>query len=175
MKILFFITVLLSAFGFLPIYADSRQDKQRLMCSQIQMMLDFRLTHQKKEIPVSWDELENVRVMKEVGFDPNGFEEKMINAFALVPGAPVIPDHPGISKDHRGHRLFMINREEVTNSFKKSGRHIILIRPEGLNSKPFRILSYFIPEETALLILKQFPDFDPAKQPLAFSSSDRIY
>jgi hypothetical protein len=95
---------------------------------------------------------------------------KSANSFALVPGAPSIREQQGISRSYYGNRLFLISREETSIRTGARGRCVILIRPEGLNSKPLQTFSYFVPEVEAQLILKQIPGFDPKKQPIAFNN-----
>jgi hypothetical protein len=157
-----------------PIFvnANSSITAQMGICNQIEMSLSFRLINEKKEIPKSWDELIDIEMAKKRPLDRNGFRVKTINSFALVPGAPLIQSQSEIPREYRNHRLFMISREENIGKVSMRGRYAILIGSDGTDSKSLRSFSYFIPEETAKLILKQFPDFDPAKQPFAFTEAD---
>ena len=70
--------------------------------------------------------------------------------------------------------MFLISRDENSTKTAGSGRYVILIKPEELDSKSARTRSYFIPEETAQIILKQIKSFDPQKQPRAFENIDQL-
>lgn len=160
----------LGCFLFLSrIFADSKSVSFEMSaCKEIGFFLSFRLDNERKGIPEKWDDLVLVEKMKG-GMVKHQLEmAQAINSFALVPDSPMISASPGISRDYSGHRLFLISRVENFTKSSGSGRCAILIKPEEPDSTPIRIFSYFIPEETARLILKTIPDFDPAEQPLAF-------
>lgn len=138
------------------------------VCQNLEADVAFRLDHEGKAIPVTWDDLVTVEKMKNGMVKHQLNTAKAINSFALVPGSPKIGVGPGISQDYGGHHLFLISRVENFTRNSGSGRCAILIKPQDLDSKPVRTFSYFIPEDAAKAILRTIPNFDPEVQPLAF-------
>lgn len=144
------------------------------ICGFLESCLVRQSIDDNKNLPTSWNDFEVISYIKKDLKNHSLFELKTINSFAIVPGAPLIQPESGISGEYRGHRLFLISREENITKYSGKGRCVILIKPEELDSKPVRTYSYFIPEETALLILKQIKGFDPKEQPIAFENIDQL-
>ena len=138
------------------------------ICNSLVGELYVFLESGRKDLPKSWDAFESIRLMKSGSLKHQLSRANIINSLSLVPGSPIIDEYPGISRDYRGLRLFLISREEIFTESSGSGRCAILIKPEELDSKPLMIYSDFITEDTAKLILSKIPNFDPAHQPLAF-------
>jgi hypothetical protein len=166
-RILFVMLVVLFATGFLHGHAISSFSELRA-CQNLELDVSYRIGQEGKGIPESWDELMTIERMKAGMVKHRLNIAKAINTFALVPGAPVIGSRNGISRDYSGHRLFLISRNEIVAESLGSGRCAILVKPLELDDRPVRVISCFVPEETAKIILEGMPEFDPAKQPLAF-------
>jgi hypothetical protein len=163
-----FTTILLIALLPFVSNADTRKTAEMRVSNDLVMEIIVQLDSPDKALPKSWDDFESIGMMKNGLLKHQLFRAKTMNSFALVPGAPVIDPQLEISREIRGHRLFLISREEKFIKSQGHGRYVILVKPEELDSKPIRIFSHFIPEETAEQILNKIPDFDPAEQPLAF-------
>jgi hypothetical protein len=149
--------------------ADSKRVSFEMgVCQSLEFDIAYRLDHEGKGVPSKWNDFVTVERMQSGMVEHQLGTAKAINSFALVPGAPVIGEGPGISPDYIGHRLFLISRAENFTKNSGSGRCAILIKPKDLDSKPSRTFSYFIPEEAAKAILRTIPSFDPEAQPLAF-------
>jgi hypothetical protein len=163
-----FTTFFLIAFWPLLSKADSRMTAEMIVSNNLVGEMYVQIDSIDQELPKSWDDFESIGMMKNQSLKHQLFRAKIINTFALVPGAPVIASQPGISREYYGHRLFLVSRVETFTKSQGGGRYAILIKPEELDSKPVRIFSHFIPEEIAELILKQVSSFDPERQPRAF-------
>lgn len=161
-------TILLIAFWPFHLNADMIKTAEAGVVYNLGMELEVQIDSLGKELPKSWDDFETIGMMKNGLLKHQLFQAKTINSFALVPTAPIIEAQPGISQEYQGHRLFLISKKENFTTNKGSGRYAILIKPQELDSQPMRIFADFIPEGTAKLILNKIPDFDPARQPLAF-------
>lgn len=164
------VIVLFFLFSSIFSNADVKKSAQMGVCSFLQGLLEFQVFHESKDLPTSWETFEVIGTMKKGSSKKQLFEMKTINSFALVPSLPIIQSEPGIPGDYQGNRLFLISREENVTKASGRGRCAIFIKTEGSSSKPVRTFSYFIPEETAQIILKQIGGFDPQKQPLAFEN-----
>lgn len=151
--------------------AKSWTTAEMVQCTSYEMALNDEFISQGKELPRTWDAFALVQLIKKGTIQKQLFQLKTTNSFALVPGAPVIASGPGIPYEYANHRLFLISRHENITKQSQRGRYAILVKQEGVDEKPIRTWSYFIPEETAQLILNQFNDFDPQKQPLAFEKA----
>lgn len=154
--------------------ANSTISAELVICREIELSLKYQFINDHKDLPVSWAEFEGIRMTKAGLLQYESFRAKTINSFAIVPGAPIIQSQLGIPREYSGWRLFLISRDENPTKTSGSGRYAILIKPEELDSKSVRTYSYFIPEETAQIILKQIKGFDPRKQPLAFENIDQL-
>jgi hypothetical protein len=154
--------------------ANSTIEAEMAFCRDLESSLNYQFIDDEKDLPTSWDDFAEIGMIKKKLLPRNSIQLKTINSLALVPGAPVIHAQPGIPGEYQGHRLFLISRTENITKPSGPGRYAILIKPEELDSRPIRTYSYFIPEETAQIILKQIKGFDPQEQPLAFEDVDRL-
>lgn len=148
--------------------AGGRRSAEFGVCNDMAMSLDFRLNHENKELPNTWDDFEMIRVMKKGTMKHQLFSAKTINSFALVPGAPEIKPQTGIPYEYPGYRLVFISREGGRSKSSGIGRYALLADPGGKNSKQFPVYSVFFPENLAQIIIKQIDGFNPKNQPLAF-------
>ncbi len=129
----------------------------------------FRDTGAGGSLPRSWADFETVRSMRKGDRQSDVNRMRLINSFAMVPGAPVIINGLGIPMDFQGCSLLLISREEkYEDDYESAGRYAILVGSEvpGTDIKP--LLSYFLTSKASRAILEQIPDFDPIAQPLAF-------
>lgn len=154
--------------------ANSTSSAELVICREIESNLLNQFIDEHKNLPVSWAEFEGISMTKRGLLQYQSFRAKTINSLALVPGAPIIKSQLGIPREYSGWRLFLISRDKNFTKTSGDGRYAILIKPEELDSKSMRTYSYFIPEETAQIILKQINGFDPQKQPLAFENIDQL-
>lgn len=161
------ITIILIA----PKYAYSNSSLQATemgVCRDLEMSLMMQFIEEGKALPKTWDDFQEVGLIKK---NPSGrdlFKINSINSFSLVPNIPLIKDQAGISHEYRGLRLFLISRQGIDTKSSGVGRCVILVKQGETESKFIRAYSYFIPEETAKIILSQINEFDPMRQPLAF-------
>ena len=100
--------------------AESRGTAQMTVCGSPESTLIDDFIGAKKGLPTSWDDFEEIALLKKGSLQLDSFRIKTTNSFALVPGAPVIQAESGISRDYQGRRLFLISREE--NLTKSLGR-----------------------------------------------------
>ncbi len=149
--------------------ATSRSlSREMNVCYDLEAFLIVRLNYEKKGLPESWNDFEEV-AMNLMGLSKTSpLRREAINSFALVPGAPVIKPHPKIPVKYSGNRLILISRIENVVNPSLRGRYAILVEPQESVSQVVKAHSYLIPEETAQVILKQIQNFDPKEQPFAF-------
>lgn len=67
----------------------------------------------EKSLPSSWDDFLSIRATNEGRMEPDLPRMRIVNSFALVPGAPVISPDLRIPREYAGFRLILINRAEV--------------------------------------------------------------
>ncbi len=155
-----------------PLCANTKKSGEMVHCGTISMEIAWEFLEQGKALPFDWDELANVRMIREGRLERNLFTMKTLNRFALVPLFPEIQNDTEIPKSYVGKQLYMISREpEYDPVVEAPGRYAILIGPADLASEDQRVQSLYIPEKAAEAILSQIPDFDPKNQPLAFEDS----
>lgn len=130
-----------------------------------------------KELPVSWKEIPTLKEMVADQSVRHADAFKVLNSMAIVPGAPIIFAEPGVSTIFSGRRLFAIAKKWDFENSKPGlssdpldgGRNAILITADGSD-----VISNWIPEGQARLILKRLNDFKPEEQPPEFKSIDGI-
>jgi hypothetical protein len=160
-----FVTLLSSKYSYSN---SSLQTAEMGVCKELEASLVIQFIVSGKDLPMTWDEFEEIGLIKKNSLERQSFKIKSINSFSLVPNTPLIRDQLGISHQYSGLRLFLISRRGIATKSSGVGRCAILIGPNGAGSEALRTYSYFIPEETSKLILDQINGFDPLKQPLAF-------
>ncbi len=155
--------------------ARSFESATAVVYSSVSMSIAFELIEQGKSIPDSWEGIPLVsEMLKNPQSSSNFYRFKVINSMALIPGAPTIQQEEGIPKRYWGCRLFAVSRDQlgpretldpVTGEFNR-GRYCVAINGSDRGSMGVRI-----EESEAQLIFKQFNNFDPKKQPLAFEET----
>ena len=168
----FTIAIMIVSHGFA--IGSTKRSSQLRVCQFLESMLMFQVFEEKKKLPSSWDTFDVINLMRKKPLHSQLHQMKTINSFVIVPGAPVIQDQPGISREYKGQRLFLISREENVTRFTGNGRCAIFIKVDGVDSNPVRTSSRFIPEAEAQMLLKQLKNLDLSQQPLAFENVDEL-
>jgi hypothetical protein len=174
MKIIPLLIIILSCSATLS-EARSFESARAVIYGSVSMSIAVELIEQGKSIPDSWEGIPLVsEMLKNPQLSSNFSRLKVINSMALIPGAPAIQQEEGIPKRYWGCRLFAVSRDQlgpretldpVTGEFHR-GRYCVSINGADRGSMGVRI-----EESEAQLIFKQFNNFDPAKQPLAFEET----
>jgi hypothetical protein len=161
--------------SFHSILARSEMSQARYACNMIELAIWDEFVSQGKPLPSSWDDITSFREMKKNMSTQSINTLRHINAFALVPNAPVIHAEAGISRNISDRRLFAIGRiaefhlpsAKSNDETTQQGRYVILVTVNGDKTD-----SCWVLESEVQLILKQINDLDLNKQQLAFDDLD---
>lgn len=159
------------------IFARSEMTQAKYACNMIELAIWDEFVSQGKPLPSSWGDIPSFREMKKNISNQSISTLRHINAFALVPNAPVIHAHAGISRNNADRRLFAISRIAEfhlpgaisNNEATERGRYVILVAVDGNKTD-----SYWVFESEVQLIFKQIKDLDLNKLPLAFDDLDTL-
>ncbi|MEO5716495.1 MAG: hypothetical protein ABIT37_23660 [Luteolibacter sp.] len=141
------------------------------ICRNLEQIVWNEFLAQGKKLPVNWDDIQAIQEMKQNHASYAVREFKLYNSLAIVPGAPIIAQQPGISQNHANRKLFAISRtsnfdyatKDQIQKATDAGRFAILV-----SSDDSEIAPSWIPEPEIQHILKQLNGFEPTKQPVAF-------
>lgn len=148
----------------------SSSSLQWRICGTIASGMITEFIDEGKDIPFEWDELIYISSLKDGRLEPNIKAMEIVNSFVLVQQKPMICKDTTVPQKYEGKRLLMIGRQrEVDSVTKFLGRYVIFWGTRRMIPDQLFIEVDFIPENLALGILAQMPDFDPSAQPLAFN------
>jgi hypothetical protein len=172
MKIIVFLMIILSCLSTVS-RARSLETATSVVYGDISMSIAFEIANHS--IPISWEGVPRIQEMlKNPTSSSYYFKFKVINSMALIPGAPTIQQEEGIPNKYVGCRLFAVSRDSIaqgeaidpTTGKLKMGRYCV-----SINGTDHGSMGNWLTESEAQLIFKQFNNFDPKKQSLAFEET----
>ena len=148
------------------------EDLGRLRRFSYELFLALSKSNGDELLPSSWGDVDLLSGMEYDSPDSVWKTVQMVNAFVLLPGAPVIPRELIVEREYSGCRVFAISRFEIIDKVYGRGRYAIVTNRLKENQSIESLYPIFVTEASAQTLIGMLQGFDLESAPRPFKRDD---